>query len=44
LSFNFPRISMVQPKIRNLNLVTILNQLFENSIIIPNSISPSGYF
>lgn len=25
LSFNFPRISMVQPKIRNLNLVTILN-------------------
>jgi len=40
-SFDFPRISVVQPVVRYLNLVTILDQLSEDTIVISNTVSPS---
>lgn len=40
LAFNFPRISSFKPIIRNLNLITIFYSLFENPIIISDSIPP----
>jgi len=40
-SFDFPRISIVQPVIGNFDLVAILDQLSENTIVISNTIAPS---
>ena len=41
LSLNLPWVSVVKPKIRNFSLVTILDDLLENTIIVSDTISPS---
>ena len=40
-SFDFPRISVIKPVVRHLYLVTILNQLSENTIVVSDAIPPS---
>ena len=41
LSLDFPWVSVVQPKIRNFDLVAIFDHLLENSIFIPDTVTPS---
>ncbi len=40
-TLDLPRIAITQPIVRNLDLKTILNHLFENAIIISYTIAPS---
>jgi hypothetical protein len=44
LSLNLPWISMIQPKVRNFSLISISNNLLENTVIVSNTISPSWNF
>lgn len=41
LALNFPRVAVVQPEVRNLYLITILDLLLENTVVISNTITPS---
>jgi len=41
LSFDLPRVAVVEPEVGNLNLVTIFNGLFKDTIIVANTITPS---
>lgn len=41
-SLDFPRVAMAQPVVRRLDLVTIDDSLFKDTIIISDTVSPSG--
>mmetsp|Transcript_101606 Transcript_101606/g.140414 ORF Transcript_101606/g.140414 Transcript_101606/m.140414 type:complete len:202 (+) Transcript_101606:1511-2116(+) len=40
-ALNFPRVSILQPEVRNFNLVTILDLLLEDSVFVSNTVTPS---
>lgn len=42
LALNLPRVAVVQPKIGNLDLVTILNLLLKDAVVVSNTVAPGG--
>ena len=43
-SLNLPRITLLEPEVWNLYLLSILNQLLENSIVVSDSVAPRRQF
>ena len=39
-AFNFPRITLLEPEVRNLNLLAVLDLLLEDTEVIPDAVAP----
>lgn len=44
LSFDLPWVSVIKPKVWNFSLISIFNDLLENTIVVSNTITPSWNF
>lgn len=43
-SLNFPRISLAKPEVRRLDLVSINDSLFKDTIVVSDTVTPSWDF
>jgi hypothetical protein len=44
LSFDLPWVSVIKPKVWNFSLISIFNDLLENTVVVSNTITPSWNF